>query len=265
MDEEKDSQRKDQATDNYWAKPVKQVRVKDAPADAMNLNVDGRSLVSPLQGFGQLWQKTFKVRLPGIDLSPAEVMSIWRENFSRFQPPENRFIAPVSGGITPGEVFLIEAKVPPFPGGPSILPVSTGVMILYADETSFTVMNPEGHPLAGWNTFSVYEENGCLVAQVHEQSRPNDPLYEVFNRFLGSSKQQDKIWNTVLTNLAAHFNVSEQVSQTTILIDPRVQWSEARNIWKNAAVRTVFYLIANPGYLFRRKSRGAEKKQAAQL
>lgn len=254
MDEKTDAQNKDQSADKYWAKPVKQVRVTGAPADAMNLNVDGRSLVSPLHGFGQLWQKTFKVRLPGVDLPPAEVMRTWRENFARFQPPENRFIAPVSGGITPGEVFLIEAKVPPFPGGPSILPVSTGVMILYADDTSFTVMNPEGHPLAGWNTFSVFvEEDGCLVAQVHEQSRPNDPLYELFNRFLGSSKQQDKIWVTVLTNLAVHFNVNAQVSQTTVLIDPRIQWSKARNIWKNAAIRTVFYLIANPGYLFRKK------------
>jgi hypothetical protein len=235
-----------QEINRNWAKPVKHVQVTAAPEYAMNLNVNGRSLVSPLQGYGQLWQKTYQVRLPGIELSPAEVMHIWRENFSRFQPPENRFIAPENGSITPGEVFLIEAKVPPFPGGPSILPVSTGVMVLYADETSFTVMNPEGHPLAGWNTFSVFQEDGCLVAQVLEQSRPNDPLYEVFNRFLGSSRQQDKIWITVLTNLAEYFDINEQVNLKIILLDPQVQWSEADNIWKNAAIRTVFYLIARP-------------------
>ncbi len=246
MDEKNGDMSKNRAKENYWAKPVKQVKVTGAPADAMNLNVDGRYLVSPLQGFGQLWQKTYKVRLPGINLSPEDVMQIWRENFASFQPPENRFIAPVSGAINPGEVFLIEAKVPPFPGGPSILPVSTGVMILYSDETSFTVMNPEGHPLAGWNTFSVYEEDGCLVAQVLEQSRPNDPLYEMFNRFLGSSKQQDKVWLTVLTNLANYFKVNEPVSLQITLLDPQVQWAEARNIWKNAAIRTVFYLVTKP-------------------
>jgi hypothetical protein len=228
-----------------WASNVKQVRVTAPPPGARNLNVDGRLLVSPLQGFGQLWQKTFKVRLPGVKLSPAEVMNIWKENFPKFQPPENRFY-PSLAGIKPGEVFLIEAKVPPFPGTPSILPVATGVMILYADEVSFTVMNPEGHPLSGWNTFSVYEEDGCIVAQVQEQSRPSDPLYEIFNRYLGSSAQQDKIWHYVLSKVAEHFGVNGQVTQTTMLIDPKVQWSEARMIWKNAAIRTVFYLLAWP-------------------
>ncbi len=231
--------------ENTWAQNVKQVRVTDPHPKAMNLNVDGRQLVSPLQGFGQMWQKTFKVRLPGVKLTPAEVMDIWKTNFPQFQPPENKFF-PSMAGIRPGEVFLIEAKVPAFPGTPSILPVSTGVMILYADEVSFTVMNPEGHPLSGWNTFSVYEEDGCIVAQVQEQSRPSDPLYEFFNRFMGASGQQDKIWNYVLTKVAEHFDVNGQITQTTVLIDPKVQWSEARMIWKNAAIRTVFYVLAWP-------------------
>jgi hypothetical protein len=79
---------------------------------------------------------------------------------------------------------------------------------------------------------------------VLEQSRPNDPLYEVFNRFLRSSKQQDKIWLTVLTNLANHFKVNEPVRLQITLLDS--QWPEARNIWKNAAIRTVFYLVTKP-------------------
>lgn len=229
----------------FWARPVDHLQVSDIPSGAMNLNVDGRQVAGPLQGFGQMWQKRFKLRLPGLDLTPAQVMETWKANFPAFQPPENRFY-PSMLGIQPGEVLLIEARVPPIPGAPSLLPVATGVMVLYADDESFTVMCPEGHPLSGWNTFSVYEEEGSLVAQVQEQARASDPLYELFNRFLGSSDQQDKIWIHVLTALAAHLGVQGQVMTSKTLVDPNVQWSGFRNIWKNAAIRTVIYLLATP-------------------
>jgi hypothetical protein len=231
--------------DNAWAPPTSRMKVSDSPVGARNLNVEGRQPASPLQGFGQLWQKTFKVRLSGVDMTPDQVMEVWKANFPKFQPPENRFY-PTMSGIQPGSVLLIEAKVPPLPGMPSMLPVSTGVMVLYADDEMFTVMCPEGHPLAGWNTFSAYEEDGTVVAQVLEQSRASDPLYELFNRYLGSSAQQDKIWIHVLTSLADHLGVKGQVVMTRTLIDPSVQWSEAKNVWKNAAIRTVFYIGMTP-------------------
>lgn len=228
-----------------WAPRVKQIKVESPNPAAKNINVDGRTLTSPLQGFGQLTQKTFTLQLHGVKLSAEEVMDVWKENFQQFQPRDNTFY-PSMVGIQPGEVLLIEAHVPPLPGLPSVMPVSTGVMVLYADETSFTVMNPEGHPLSGWNTFSVHEEDGVLVARVQEQSRPSDPLYEFFFRFLGSSAQQDKIWIHVLTQLAAHFGVKGDVSTVKVILDPKVQWSEAKLIWKSAAIRTVFYLMALP-------------------
>lgn len=228
-----------------WAGPVKTVKVSGAPANAMNINVEGRQLNSPIQGFGQMWQKTFKVRLPGVNLSPAALMEQWKANFQAFQPPENTFF-PTMAGIRPGEVLLIEAKVPPLPGLPSILPVATGVLVMYADETSFTVMTPEGHPEAGWNTFSVYEEDGVLVAQAQSLGRPADPMYEFFLRFLGSGDQQDKIWIHMLEQLADHFQVKGEVELSKVLVDPKLQWSQAKNIWKNAAIRTIFYLIGAP-------------------
>jgi hypothetical protein len=33
-----------------------------------------------------------------------------------------------------------------------------------------------------------------------------------------------------------------QVNQTNTLVDPRVQWKEAKNIWKNAGIRTALYM-----------------------
>jgi hypothetical protein len=211
----------------------------------MNINVDGRQLASPIQGFGQMWQKTFKVCLPGVSLTPEQMMAEWKDNFQRFQPKENTFY-PTMAGIRPGEVLLIEAKVPPLPGLPSLLPVATGVLVMYADEASFTVMTPEGHPEAGWNTFSVFEEDGSLVAQCQSLCRPADPLYELFLRILGSGDQQDKIWAHMLMQLAQHYGVNGQVSLTKTLVDPAVQWSQAKNIWNNAAIRTVFYLLGTP-------------------
>jgi hypothetical protein len=228
-----------------WSPPVTRMKVSDIPEGAMNLNVEGRQPVSPLQGFGQMWQKTFKVRLSGLEMTPAEVMKVWKENFPKFQPPENRFY-PTMSGLKPGEVVLIDAKVPPLPGTPSILPVSTGVLVMYADDTTITVMTPEGHPESGWNTFSTYEEDGVVIAQCQSLCRPNDPLYEFFNRFMGSSAQQDKIWIHVLASLAEHFGVKEQVTTAKVLVDPSVQWRQAKNIWNNAAIRTVFYLLAAP-------------------
>jgi hypothetical protein len=245
MDIQSNQSDKAKAAEGAWAKPVERLKSSAAPQGVSGINVDGRQLTSPIQGFGQMWQKTFKVRLPGVGLTPAEVMATWRLNFPSFLPPDSRFY-PSMAGIHPGEVVLIHAKVPPLPGMPSFLPVDTGVMVLYADDESFTVMTPEGHPEAGWNTFSVYDEDGCVVAQAQSLCRPSDPLYEVFNRYLGSSSQQDGIWLNMLTNLAEHFGVKGQATSSKALVDPKVQWSQAKNIWKNAAIRTVFYLLGAP-------------------
>ena len=42
----------------YWAKDVTTLQVGDVPAEAINLNVTGRRVVGPVQGFGKMWQKT---------------------------------------------------------------------------------------------------------------------------------------------------------------------------------------------------------------
>ena len=243
-----DLEKKSRALDgreSTWAAPVSKLKISEVPVGATNINVDGRQMVGALQGFGQLWQKTYKVRLPGITLTPAEVMNIWKTNFPKLQPPDNRFY-PSMAGIAPGEVVFIEGKVPAIRGTPNILPVATGVLVLYADDESFTVMTPEGHPESGWNTFSVYLESGGLVAQVQSMGRANDPLYEFYFRYLGSSEQQEATWTHVLTSLAVHLGVSGQISITKTLIDPRVQWSQAKNIFKNAGFVTVIYKLSAP-------------------
>src|SRR5215472_8130955 len=158
--------------DANWARPVAALAEPFAPPEAINLNVKGRRVVGPLQGFGQLWQKTYRVRLEGCQLSPAELIAEWKAEFPRFWPSGNHFYAPLTG-ITPGEVALLSLALP---GG---MPMSTGMLVVFADDESFTLMTPQGHMESGWITFSAFDENGCTVAQVQSIARANDPLYEL--------------------------------------------------------------------------------------
>lgn len=229
-----------------WARPVSYLNVTSAPEGAINLNVGGRQVLSPLQGFGQLWQKTYRVRLPGVKLSAAEVMKIWKAEFPTFQPKETRFHPPAEG-IQPGSIIFIDLVLPVAPGLPNAIPVASGVMVLYADEVSFAVTTPQGFPLSGWNNFSILEEDDCLVAQVQSIERATDPIYEFGNLVMRGAHRQEQNWMHTLTALARRFGVeSEPVELDRKLLDPKWQWKEARNIWYNAGVRTVLYKLATP-------------------
>lgn len=222
----------------YWAQQASVFNVTNVPSGALNINVQGKQGLSPLQGFGPMWQKTYRVSLKGAAVTPAEVIKTWKENFPKFWPKGNRFHAPLTG-IAPGEVALLNLSMP---GG---MPLSTGVLVLYADDESFTLMTPQGHVFAGWITFSAFEEDGCTVAQAQVLIRSNDPLYEIGFR-LGGHQQENKFWQHTLTALAAHFEVAEPVQTRVICVDPKLQWSQARNIWYNAAMRTAMYKMTAP-------------------
>ena len=221
-----------------WARKAESLRVGELPAEAVNLNVDGRQAVGPLQGFGQLWQKTYRVRLEGCAATPEAVIAMWKANFPAFQPPQNRFFLSVAG-VAPGEVVLINASL-------QGIPMQTGVLVLYADEFSFTLMTPQGHPLSGWVTFSAWDEGGATVAQVQSMARANDPIYEI-GFALGGSAAQEAIWRHVLTSLAAHHGVTGQAVQLEKqCVDGRLQWGQARNLWQNAVLRSLLHAVAQP-------------------
>jgi hypothetical protein len=227
-----------------WASPVSHLKVGQLPAEALNLNVEGRQVVGPLQGFGQLWQKTYRVYLRDLRVTPDEVVAVWKFNLPKFQPPENGFYTSVNG-VKPGEVVMINAQTP---GGL----VSTGVLVMYADDESFTLMTPQGHPESGWVTFSAFEQDGCTVAQVQSLGRSNDPFYEMMFRLMGS-REQERIWRHVLTSLAAHYGLETQVEFSKSCVDPKLQWKRAGNIWHNAAIRTTANKVSAPVRWLRRK------------
>lgn len=228
-----------------WAAPVKSLNASQINA-GMNLNVDGKQLSGPLRGFGQLWQKTYSIRLEGADVEPESVITAWKENFGSFWHAKNRFY-PSSAAISAGDVAVLNLAGPygmTGPGGKGL--VSTGVLVIYVDEVSFSFMTPEGHIFAGMITFSSHVEAGVTVAQVQALVRANDPLYELGARIGMVHKMEDEHWHYVLKSLAAHFGVQGQVEQKNQLVDSRLQWGQVGNIRHNAAIHTGLYLALTP-------------------
>ncbi len=229
-----------------WAAPVKQLNVAGVPVGGVNLNVAGRHVTSPVGGFGQMWQKTYRMRFVGAQVPPQEVIRVWKEKFASFWPKNNYFYGS-SGPIRPGDVAILNLAGPgglTAPGGSPM--ISTGVMVIYADEESFSFLTPEGHMFAGMNTFSAFEENGTTVAQIQALIRASDPLYELTFRLGIGHKMEDDFWLATLQNLAGHFEASGVPTLTKVCVDSRLQWSEAKNIWENAAIRTTFYTLGMP-------------------
>jgi hypothetical protein len=226
--------------DSNWASPVDRLSATDVPG-ARDDAVTGKRVTGPLQGFGQLWQKTFRVALDGVDMTPQAVIAIWKDGFSSFWPKGQRFYAPLSG-IAPGEVALME--IAPVPGSPVTL--STGIMVLYADDESFTFMTPEGHTLSAWITFSAERRGDVTIVQVQALERPSDPIDELAY-MLGGNRINNTFWRRTLENLARHIGVVEPaVEMEVACIDRNRQWRHVRNLRNSAAIRSMRRTLTAP-------------------
>ncbi len=133
-----------------WARKVDRLEVD--PRDGVRgTNVAGRRLTGPVQGFGKMWQKSYRMKA-GSQIEPEQAIATWKEHFPEFWPKGNRFAGALTG-INPGDVALLDLAI----GGG--VKLSTGVFVLYADAESFTLMTPQGHMFAGWITFSAERES----------------------------------------------------------------------------------------------------------
>ncbi len=225
-----------------WARNITRLNLSDKSAGGIASNVEGRRVSGPLQGFGQMWQKRHWVKLTGADVTPAQVIQTWKENFGTFWPRGNRFYGPITG-LRPGEVAVINLSMP------ARTTLSTGVLVLYADDESFTLMTPQGHVFAGWITFSAFDDGDAgTVAQAQVLMRASDPIYEV-GLTLGGHRQEDRFWNHTLTRLAAHFDHDCEVDTQVVCVDGKRQWSKWRNVWHSAAIRSTLYTMGAPGRL----------------
>lgn len=203
-----------------WAESVEHIGVGDRQ----------RRLTGPLQGFGKMWQKTFRIRLEGLETSPQNVVAVWKERYGDFWPDDTDFYAPMAG-IQPGEIAAIDGRQ-----GPLVL--STGVLVLFVDDVSFAYMTPEGHPFAGWITFSADRDaDGTTAAQIQMIIRPGDPMFEL-GFMLGGSRIENSMWEHTLRSLAAHFGVAAEPETTVVCVDNRRQWRRFGNIRHNTMILT---------------------------
>ena len=106
--------------------------------------------------------------------------------------------------------------------------MSTGILVIYADDELFAFMTSEGHALAAWITFSAYRDGDVTIAQAQALERTSDPFIEL-TYLLGANRQNDRFWERTLSNLATSLGVAEPVVATERLcVDSRRQWRHAR-------------------------------------
>lgn len=221
-----------------WAKNVSKLDVSEVPHGVPD-NVGGRRLTSPIQGFGKMWQKTYQVTLPLEVADSGTVISTWKREFPSFWPSGNSFYAPLTG-IAPGEVAVLSVAMP---GG---MRLSTGVMVLYSDDESFTLMTPQGHMFAGWITFSATVRGGRTVAQAQVLMRASDPVFEL-GLTMGGHSKEDRFWAQTLRNVAAHFGSTDaQVDTKVVCVDSRRQWSRWTNVRHSSAIRSTAWMLGAP-------------------
>jgi len=233
-----------------WAKNISRLNVSSTAGQSIPRNVDGKRVAGPFQGFGRMWQKTYQVRLPLAEVSSTGLIATWKARFPDFWPSGNTFYAPLTG-IAPGEVALLDVGLP---GGR--MKLSTGVMVLYADDESFTLMTPQGHMFAGWITFSATELDEHVVAQAQILMRASDPIFEL-GLELGGHKQEDVFWQQTMTALATHLGHPEATVDTKVVcVDKKRQWSKWANVWHSSAIRSAIYMLGAPvrGLVHRRRT-----------
>lgn len=208
-----------------------------AEADANAWGISGRKVTGPMQGFGRLWQRTYTCPI-GTVATPQEAIAVWRAHFGEFWPRGSRFYGALEG-INPGDVAPIAVAA----GGG--LKLTTGVLVLYADDESFSFMTPEGHMFAGMITFSAAEVEGATVLQTQVLIRPNDPLYELGMPVM--RHMEDRFWSATMRNLALRLRAADpEVAVVGVVVDRKRLWHNARNIRYNAGIRSVAHLVAAP-------------------
>ena len=177
-----------------WAAKVDRLDVVQRDG-VRGTNVACRRLTGPVQGFGKMWQKTYRLTV-GTAVTPEQAITTWKAHFPEFWPAWNRFAGALTG-ISPGDVALLDLAI----GGG--VKLSTGVFVLYADEESFTLMTPQGHMFAGWITFSAEGGPDGTAVQAQVLMRANDPLYELGMMF-GGHRKEDVFWAETLTALGRY-------------------------------------------------------------
>ena len=204
-------------------------------ADALDL--DRQPPARPEDGFGHRWRKVHRIRLVGSDLSPAQLITCWKEHFGEFWPGDNRFYGAITN-LESGELAVISVEMP----GDTTL--STGVILADSTEDSFTLVTPKGHMLAGWLTFSANRQAATTIAQVEIVMRASDPIFEIGMVLVGH-RRENRFWEETLRNLAASFGVQADPETRITREDRHYVWANAKNVLHNSAIRNGLIRLAS--------------------
>ena len=171
-------------------------------------------------------------------MTPETLIANWKQNFGDYWPPGATFHTALTG-ISPGDVAPIGINA-----GPG-MQLATGILVLYADDESFSFMTPEGHMFAGMITFAAAEVSDRTEASITILIRPNDPLYELGWPVM--RRKEDAFWSATLRNLAAaHGAPDAVVTEHTECVDKKRLWSNWRNVWHNAGIRSFLHIFKKP-------------------
>jgi Domain of unknown function (DUF1990) len=214
-----------------WAPKVDRLHVSGARQDKA-FNVEGRRLAGPQQGFGRLYDRTFTIGLGDV-VTPEALVRDWRAHFGDFWPKSATFYGSITS-IEAGDVAPLTASG-----------ITTGVLVIYADDTSFSYMTPEGHMFAGMITFSARHEQSGTIAEIRMLVRPADPLWVIV--WPVGRGMEGKFWKGTLANLAAAHGVTGvAATEVTTCVDERTLWKNWRNVFRNGAATTVFHSVGRP-------------------
>ncbi len=206
------------------------------PREALSVNVEGRRVTGPDDGFGKLWHKQFWIRLEGATVTPSELIEVWNAKYTEFWPKGSHLYQPPDG-LDEGDVAAADLAMI---GGTR---VGTGIVVTDVSDTSFTFATLEGHTLSGTITFSGKDDAGVTVAHVDVVMRAADPIYEI-GMPLGGHHHENKFWEASLVALARHFGVESEPKSQIECLDTGRKWRNTTNVVHNAFLHTAFYLVA---------------------
>ncbi|MEO8328588.1 MAG: hypothetical protein ABI586_01160, partial [Candidatus Nanopelagicales bacterium] len=216
-----------------WAANVSHLEVGAEQSDA-GYNIHGRKVTGPQQGFGRLWQRTYTTNVSN-SVKPQDLIADWKLHFGEYWPKGATFHTALTG-VTPGAVAPIGIST-----GPGMT-LATGIMVLYADDDSFTFMTPQGHMFAGLITFEACEVDYGTQVDIKILIRTSDPLYELGWPVM--RRKEDQFWSATLENLAVHYGVAApEVVESTVCVDKRRLWSNWANVRHNAGIRSAIHVM----------------------
>ena len=129
------------------------------------------------------------------------------------------------------------------------LKLSTGILVIYADEESFTFMTPQGHMFAGWITFSAFER-GRRDGRTGAGSDAGTGSADRAGTDPRRHRKEDAFWARRCVRSPSGW-LGQPAGDELVCVERRRQWSRAGNVRHNSAFKSGIHTATSP---FRKKT-----------